>query len=95
MHEQSVIGASTDHTNLDAEVLLPAGVTIEDVKSGARVEVVDGGVLQDLEGLGFEGSIDVSPPNFFLSDGIHHDALVLGHSSCLQTREGTQSTAAR
>ena len=50
-HEEGMVGASTDDTDADAVLLIPAGVTIDNVNTVAGVQVVDGTFAVDLPDL--------------------------------------------
>jgi len=50
-HEESVVGASANDTDIDAVALVPAGVTINDIDSVPGVEVVDSALAVDLPDL--------------------------------------------
>lgn len=45
------------------------------------IEVVDGGVFEDVEGGLVERLVDVSPPDLLLSDRVCDDSLLLWNSS--------------
>lgn len=50
-HEESVVGASADDTDANTVLLIPAGVTVDDVDTVTGVEVIDGTFAVDLPDL--------------------------------------------
>lgn len=50
-HEESMVGAGADDTDADTVLLVPAGVTIDDVDAVTGVEVIDGTLAVDLPDL--------------------------------------------
>lgn len=50
-HEESMVGAGADNTDTDAVLLVPAGVTVDDVDAIPGVEVVDSTLTVDLPDL--------------------------------------------
>jgi hypothetical protein len=48
---------------------------------GAGVEVADGSLLQDLEGVGVQWLVDFAPPDLLLADRVGDDTLLLGDTS--------------
>lgn len=51
-HEESMVGTRADDTDLDAVLLVPAGVAIDDVDAVAGVEVIDSTFAVDFPDLG-------------------------------------------
>ena len=76
VHEQRVIGASTDDTNLQAVLRIPTSETIEDINSLARVEVIDRALAVDEKDMFIEFEIDRPPPDFRLAVGMVDDPLI-------------------
>lgn len=52
LHEESVVGSSCDHTNLESVLGVPAGITIDNKDSLSDTEEVDSSLLVGLVGLG-------------------------------------------
>lgn len=50
-HEESMVGASADDSDLDAVLLIPAGETIDNIDAASGVEVVDSTFSVDLPDL--------------------------------------------
>jgi hypothetical protein len=50
-HEESMVSACTDDADLDAVLWVPSCKTVENVNKLAGVEVVDGTLAVDLEGV--------------------------------------------
>jgi hypothetical protein len=50
-HEESMVGAGADNSDLDAVLLVPAGKTVDDIDTASGVEVVDSTFSVDLPDL--------------------------------------------
>ena len=50
-HEESMVGTGADDADLDAVLLVPAGIAIDNVDAVAGVEVVDGTLAVNLPDL--------------------------------------------
>lgn len=50
-HEERMVGTGADNADLDAVLLVPTGITVNDVDAVAGVEVVDGTLAVDLPDL--------------------------------------------
>ena len=61
VHEQRVIGPRADDAHLDAVLRVPAGEAVEAVQPLARVEVVEGALAVDREGVRVERDVDRCP----------------------------------
>lgn len=92
VHEESVVGARGDDADLDAVLGVPAGETVEDVDVLTGVEVVDGTLTVDLEGVLVEGNVDRAPPDVVLGGLLVDDTLVLGRTAGLLAGEVDQSS---
>lgn len=94
VHEQGVVGSCADDANLDAVLRLPTGEAVKDVDVLAGVEVVDGTLSIDLEGVLVHLDIDGSPPDVVLGGVLEDDSLVLWRSTSLLTGEVDQCAVA-
>ena len=70
VHEQRVVGSRTNDAYLDAVFGVPAGESIEAVKPVADIEIVDGPLTVDGEGVGVDRDIDRAPPNIRFGVGM-------------------------
>lgn len=76
VHEQRVIGASANNTNLKTVFRIPSGVSVDDIEMIASVQIIDGArtVLQE-RGIGHL-DIDRTPPNIVRAFRIVDDTLI-------------------
>ena len=63
LHEQGVIRPRTKHTDLESRGRVPARKPIADIQLIAGVEVVDGTLPIEQEGVLVNGMVDRPPPN--------------------------------
>lgn len=86
VHEQRVISASADDTNLKAVFRIPTSVSVNDVEVVASIEVIDRAraVLQE-RGIGHL-DIDGTPPNIVRAFRIVDDTLIFRATTGLLTR---------
>ncbi len=68
-----MVGTCAHDTHSDALFLVIAGISVDDVKTLAGVEIVAGQVLNYLERCGAHGHVDRAPSDFFLTDGVGDD----------------------
>ncbi|KAG5459155.1 MAG: hypothetical protein BJ554DRAFT_478 [Olpidium bornovanus] len=90
-HEQGVVGAGANDADLEAVRLLGAGKAVEDVETVAGVEVVDGTLAVDHEGVFVELGVHRAPPHVVTRHAVLHDSLVAGTPAGLVARGGDQS----
>lgn len=57
-----MVSTSADDTNADAVLLVPAGITVDDIDAVAGVEVVDSTLTVDLPDLRGERNVSHKPP---------------------------------
>ncbi len=65
LHEEGVVGPGANDADLDAVGRIPAGEGIDNVNLLPGVEVVLGAFPVDLEGVGVDGYVDITPPDLF------------------------------
>lgn len=86
VHEQAVVGAAGDHADLDAVGGVPPGEAVEHVQLVLGVQVVDGALAVDQEGVFAQLDVDGAPPHVLAGALLLHDALVLGAAPRLGAR---------
>ena len=107
VHEEGMVGAGADNANFDPVSGIPASVAVEDVYEFAGVEIVDGTLAIDFEGVwrrlsGKRGNVrqltlvhlnvDGAPPDGVLAGLLKDDALVLWTSAGLLARKVDEGT---
>ena len=85
VHEERVIRPRADDANLDAELWIPAGETVEAIQAFPRVEVVESALAIDFEGVLIARDIHGPPPDVLLGCGILNHALVVRRTAGLRT----------
>lgn len=91
-HEESVVSASADDTDVDPVASIPAGITVDDVDAVASVKVVDGTFAVDNPGVVVHGLVDGAPPDFIFRRWLLDDSLVAGRAAGLLTGVSAQGT---
>ena len=95
VHEERVIRPRADDAHLDAILRVPAGEAIEAVEPLARVEVVEGALAIDFEGVLVAWDVHRTPPDVVLRRGILDDTLVLRRAAGLRAGVGDKRAVLR
>ncbi len=95
VHEESVVGTRANDTDLEAVLGVPACETVKDIDVVTGVEVVDGTLTVDLEGVLVHLDVDGAPPDVVLGGLLVDDTLVLGRTTGLLTGVVDQGTGGR
>ena len=77
VHEEGVVGAAAQHADLQPAGWIPAGVAVAHVDLVPRVEVVDGPLAVQQEGVVVDGMVDRSPPDIRLRCRCPYDVFIL------------------
>jgi len=92
LHEQGVVGAAADDSDLDPVGRVPACVAVDDEDVGASVEVVNGALTVDHEAVLAQFSVDRAPPDVIPRCLLVGNALVCRAAARLLPRISRQST---
>lgn len=87
-----MVRPGSDHSDFDAVLGVPAGVTIKDVDVLTGVEVIDSSLAVDLESVLVELDVDWTPPDVLGTGLFVDDTLVLGRTTGLLAREVDEGT---
>jgi len=78
VHEQCVIGSSTNDPDLETVIGVPTGKTVENIKLFTSVEIVYRSFKVDVVSVLIKLDIDIAPPDIVGRLGLIHDPLVFG-----------------
>lgn len=84
--EKGVVGTGADYAHLELVFRNPAYEAVNYIQALPRVEVINGALAIDHEGVIAEGEVDRTPPDVVLRGGLLDDTLVLWASAGVLAR---------
>jgi len=81
LHEEGVVGPARDHTRLNAVLLVPACISIDDENPITEVKEVASTALVGIVALDGAFNVNITPVDSIACDIILDDTLLLGHAA--------------